>query len=73
MLLKITRFANISLMGLGTGVSFSHLLQWKRKAEKKRLPVAPTAARLSSMAHRLSLLQNLAHRWHLGKDQPGHP
>jgi len=33
MLLKITRFVNLSLMGLGTGVSFSHLLQWKRKAE----------------------------------------
>jgi hypothetical protein len=36
MLLKITRFVSLSLMGLGTGVSFSHLLQWKRKAE---LPV----------------------------------
>ena len=33
MLLKITRFVSHSLMGLGTGVSFSHLLQWKRKAE----------------------------------------
>ena len=33
MLLKITRFVNLSLMGLGTGVSFSHLLQWKRKSE----------------------------------------
>ena len=33
MLLKITRFVSLSLMGLGTGVSFSHLLQWKRKAE----------------------------------------
>jgi len=32
-LLKITRFANISLMGLGTGISFSHFLQWRRKAE----------------------------------------
>ena len=32
-LLKITRFVSLSLMGLGTGVSFSHLLQWKRKAE----------------------------------------
>ena len=28
MLLKITRFVSLSLMGLGTGVSFSHLLQW---------------------------------------------
>jgi hypothetical protein len=33
MLLKITRFANLSLMGLGSGISFSHLLQWKKKAE----------------------------------------
>ena len=33
MLLKITRFANLSLMGLGTGISFSHFLQWRRKAE----------------------------------------
>jgi hypothetical protein len=33
MLLKITRFVNLSLMGLGTGISFSHLLQWKKKAE----------------------------------------
>lgn len=33
MLLKIARFVSLSLMGLGTGVSFSHLLQWKRKAE----------------------------------------
>ena len=33
MSLKITRFLSLSLMGLGTGVSFSHLLQWKRKAE----------------------------------------
>lgn len=32
-LLKITRFANLSLMGLGTGISFSHFLQWRRKAE----------------------------------------
>jgi hypothetical protein len=32
-MLKITRFVSLSLMGLGTGVSFSHLLQWKRKAE----------------------------------------
>jgi hypothetical protein len=32
-LLKITRFANILLMGLGTGISFSHFLQWRRKAE----------------------------------------
>ena len=33
MLFKITRFANLSLMGLGTGISFSHFLQWRRKAE----------------------------------------
>src|SRR5215210_8949385 len=40
---------------------------------EKRLPVAPAPARLSSMAHRLLLLQKMAHRWHLGKDQPGYP
>ena len=34
--MKITRFVSLSLMGLGTGASFSHLLQWKRKGE---LPV----------------------------------
>src|SRR5918995_6577471 len=40
---------------------------------EKRLSVAPTPSRLSSMAHRLPLLQEMAHRWHLGKDQPGYP
>src|SRR5215210_9207295 len=40
---------------------------------KERLPVAPTAARLSSMAHRLPLLQEMAHRWYLGEDQPSSP
>src|SRR5215208_7618342 len=40
---------------------------------KKWLPVAPTPSRLSSMAHRLLLLQTMAPRWHLGKDQPGYP
>ena len=33
------------------------------------LPVAPTSSRLPSMAHRLPLLQNLAHRRRLGKDR----
>ena len=33
MLLRTVRFASLSLMGLGTGISLSHLLQWKRKAE----------------------------------------
>ena len=32
-MLKTTRFVNLSLMGLGTGISFSHFLQWRRKAE----------------------------------------
>src|SRR5215217_4139275 len=41
---------------------------------KKWLPVvASTSPRFSSMAHRLLLLQKMAHRWHLGKDQPGYP
>src|SRR3954470_20745251 len=40
---------------------------------KKRLPVASTAARLSSMAHRLPLLQEMAHRRHLREDKPGPP
>ena len=34
--------------------------------------MAPTASRLPSMAHRLPLLQNLAHRRYLGVDQPGY-
>ncbi len=29
--------------------------------------MAPTSSRLSSMAYRLSLLQKMAHRWHLGE------
>src|ERR687895_2820932 len=37
---------------------------------EERLPVATLAPRLSSMAHRLSLLQKMAHRWYLGEDQP---
>ena len=40
---------------------------------KERLPVAPTAARLPSMAHRLLVLQEVAHRWHLREDQPSSP
>src|SRR5215216_5300879 len=40
---------------------------------EKRLPMAPTPSRFSSMAHRLPLLQEMAYRWHLGKDQPGYP
>src|SRR5215208_5882995 len=40
---------------------------------KKRLPVAPTAARLPQVAHRLLVLQEMAYRWHLGEDKPGHP
>ncbi len=35
--------------------------------------MAPTPSRLSSMAHRLPLLQNLAYRRHLGTHQPGYP
>jgi putative transposase len=35
--------------------------------------MAPASPRLSSMAHRLPLFQNLAHRRYLGKDQPGNP
>ena len=37
------------------------------------MPVAPAPSRLPSMAHRLPLLQEMAHRRHLGEDQPGHP
>src|SRR5215212_2279906 len=37
---------------------------------EKRLPVASTPARLSSMAHRLLLLQKMAHRRYLGAHQP---
>src|SRR5215210_4236043 len=40
---------------------------------KERLPVAYASARLSSVAHRLPLLQKVAHRWHLGADQYGNP
>ena len=40
---------------------------------EKRLPVASTPARLSSMAHRLLLLQKMAHRRYLGENQPGYP
>src|SRR4051794_5123486 len=39
---------------------------------KKRLPVAYASARLSSMAHRLPLLQKMAHRRYLGEDQSGY-
>src|SRR3712207_1812077 len=38
---------------------------------KERLPVAPTAPRLPQVAHRLLVLQEMAHRWYLGEDQPG--
>src|SRR5215204_4669982 len=37
------------------------------------LPMAPAPSRFPQMANRLPLLQDLAHRWHLGEDQPGHP
>src|ERR671920_475591 len=40
---------------------------------KERLPVAPTASRLPQVAHRLPLLQEMAHRWYLGERQPGSP
>ena len=40
---------------------------------KERLPVAPAPPRLSSMAHRLLVLQEMAHRWYLGEDQPSSP
>src|SRR5215207_325247 len=40
---------------------------------EERLPVAVASPRLPQMAHRLPLLQNLAHRRYLGEDQPGHP
>jgi putative transposase len=35
--------------------------------------VAPAPSRLPSMAHRLSLIQTMAHRRYLGEDQPVHP
>jgi transposase len=40
---------------------------------EERLPVALASPRLPQVAHRLPLLQNLAHRWYLGEGQPGHP
>ena len=40
---------------------------------KKRLPVASAPSRLPSMAHRLLVLQEMAHRWYLGEDQPSSP
>src|SRR3712207_5120536 len=41
---------------------------------EERLPVAPTPpARLSPMAHRLPLLQEMAHGRHLGEDQSDPP
>src|SRR5215211_8915933 len=40
---------------------------------QKRLPVAPTAARLPQVAHRLLVLQEMAHRRYLGEDQPSSP
>src|SRR5215207_4375561 len=40
---------------------------------KERLPVAPTSARLPQVAHRLLVLQKMAHRWYLGADQPSSP
>src|SRR5919107_3438415 len=35
--------------------------------------MAPASPRLPQMAHRLPLLQKMAHRRYVGKDQPGHP
>src|SRR5215211_7040487 len=40
---------------------------------KDRMPVATAPARLPSMAHRLPLLQKMAHRRYLGADQPSYP
>ena len=40
---------------------------------QERLPVAPAPARLPQMAHRLLVLQEMAHRGHLGESQPCHP
>src|SRR5215212_5505036 len=40
---------------------------------EERLPVVPSAARLPSMAHRLLLLQEVAHRCYLREDQPSSP
>src|SRR5215207_3626282 len=40
---------------------------------KEWLPVAPAPPRLSQVAHRLPLLQEMAHGRYLGEDQPGPP
>ena len=40
---------------------------------QERLPVAPAPSRLPQVAHRLLVLQEMAHRRHLGEDQPCHP
>src|SRR5215203_2196718 len=40
---------------------------------EKWLPMAPAPSRFPQMARLLALLQEMAHRWHLGEDQPGHP
>src|SRR5215212_332801 len=40
---------------------------------EERMSVASASSRLSQVAHRLLVLQEIADRWHLGEDQPGHP
>src|SRR5215207_9559733 len=40
---------------------------------EERVPVAPASSRLPQVAHRLSLLQTMAYRRHLGEDQPVYP
>src|SRR5215213_9041278 len=40
---------------------------------EERLPVAPTPSRLPQVAHRLLVLQEVAHRWYLREDQPSSP
>src|SRR5215210_8462445 len=40
---------------------------------QERMPVAPTAARLPPMVHRLLVLQEMAYRRYLGEDQPSPP
>src|SRR5215210_3213134 len=48
---------------------------WKRRLlpPKERLPVAPAPSRVPQMANRLLVLQEMAHRGHLGEGQPCHP
>jgi hypothetical protein len=40
---------------------------------KERVPVASAPSRFPSVAHRIPLLQTMAHRRNLGKDKPGYP